>query len=628
MKKIISFFSSLLLLGACDYLDIVPDDIATLDHAFTDAVSAERYLLNCYAGLPSESNPMQNPAFLGSDEFWFPRNDTRWGEFGSYFQPANILFGQQTSDNPSLNYYEGRNSAKSLWQTIRKCNIFLNKVQTVHNLTVLDRTRWVAEAKMIKAYCFFYLVRMYGPIPIVDYEVDIDAAPEDVRFERNTFDECIAHITGLVDELAPSLPLFISRRREELGRFTQPAAYMLKARALVLAASPLFNGNDYYHDFRGKDGKILFGPRDDGKWATARDACKAAIDICTDAGIDALPEYPDDGTLNAAALMEYTIRSSVTDNEWSKELILGGGPNSTDLLQRNTMARFDRDTYQGAQPTTMSVALSFIHKFYTDKGIPAEEDPDWLDKNLYALREPVGEEVDYIAATNPEFNFDREPRFYASLGFNRGTWYGNGAVGRTPHTLRGYIGEEANMQGDAVYMSTTGIFPKKMNNVKNETIKDGTSIQNYPFPVMRLADLYLLYAECVNEADGPIEEAKIYIDKVRKRAGLDGVDVSWARSITPNKPNTRDGLREIIHRERSIELAFEGHRFWDIRRWMKFDQELNHNISAWNIKGSTPEEYFQEVIKYRPALYARDYLWPMRLELLTINPNLKQTKGW
>ena len=77
MKKIASLLSALLLLGACDYLDIVPDDVATLDHAFTDAVSAERYLLNCYAGLPTEGDPRYNPAFLGSDEFWFPRNDTR-----------------------------------------------------------------------------------------------------------------------------------------------------------------------------------------------------------------------------------------------------------------------------------------------------------------------------------------------------------------------------------------------------------------------------------------------------------------------------------------------------------------------------------------------------------------------
>lgn len=628
MKKIASLLSALLLLGACDYLDIVPDDVATLDHAFTDAVSAERYLLNCYAGLPTEGDPRYNPAFLGSDEFWFPRNDTRWSEFSNHYAPANILFSLQSSNNPSLNYYEGRNSAKGLWKTIRKCNIFLNKVPTIDNLSVLNRSRWIAEAKTIKAYCFFYLVRMYGPIPIVDYEVDVDATPEELRFERNTFEECITYITDLIDDAAPSLPLFISKRREELGRFTQPAAYMLKAKTLILAASPQFNDNSYYHDFTGKNGKVLFGPKDDNRWIAARDACKEAIAICVDAGIDGLYEYSNDGTLNAAAAMEHTIRGSITDEQWSKELILGGGTNSSEFLQRTTMARFSRDTYQGAQPTTLSVALSFINKFYTNKGIPTEEDPDWSGKNLYALREPVGGELDYITATNPEFNFDREPRFYAAIGFNRGTWYGNGSVGTTPHTLRAYIGEEANLQGDAVYMSTTGIFAKKMNNMKNETLRAGTSIQNYPFPVMRLADLYLLYAECINEVEGPTDEAKGYINQVRWRAGLDDVDTSWARSTNPNKPNTRDGLRDIIQRERTIELAFEGHRFWDVRRWMKLEAEMNHNISAWNIKGRTAEEYFQEVIKYRPTLQIKDYLWPMRLELLTINPNLKQTKGW
>lgn len=627
MKKILYTIPALLLFGACNYLDIVPDDTATLEHAFADATTSERYLLTCYTGLPEEASPYANPAFLGSDEYWFPRKDSRWGLFGDYLPPASLLFDLQNTDSPQMNYYEGYNNGKALYTTIRKCNIFINRIGDVPNVSVITKNRWIAEAKMIKAYCFYYLVRMYGPIPIVDYEVDVDAPPEQVRFERNTFDECIAHITGLLDELTPSLPLIISLRSEELGRFTQPAACMLKAKTLILAASPLFNGNSYFHDFTNNDGKALFGAQDDNKWVLARDACKTAIESCEEAGIT-LYTYDDGGTLNEAGLMEHTIRNCITSDDWSSELIMGGGVNVAEQLQREAMPRFSKDTYIGALPTTMSVALSFVDKFYTDKGIPADEDPDWASKDLYALREPEGGELDYITETNPEFNFDREPRFYASIGFSRGTWYGNGQIGDSPWSLYSYAGEVAAPQGDAVYMTTTGIFPKKLCNMKNETVTAGTSVQIYPFPVMRLADLYLLYAECVNEVEGPTAEAKKYIDLVRRRAGLDGVDDSWAKSSNPAKPNSKQGFRAIVHRERTIELAFEGHRFWDVRRWMEFDSEVNQPITGWYIRGTNAEEYFQRVVHYKPALYMKDYLWPMRLTLLTINPNLSQTKGW
>src|SRR5690606_6599447 len=108
-------------------------------------------------------------------------------------------------------------------------------------------------------------------------------------------------------------------------------------------------------------------------------------------------------------------------------------------------------------------------------------------------------------------------------------------------------------------------------------------IEEYPWPMMRLADLYLIYAEALNESSGPSEEVFLYLDKIRERAGLKGVKESWTNySKNPTKPTSKEGLRDIIRRERNIEMCFEGSRFWDLRRWKLAAQELNKNITGWD----------------------------------------------
>src|SRR3546814_5940004 len=164
-------------------------------------------------------------------------------------------------------------------------------------------------------------------------------------------------------------------------------------------------------------------------------------------------------------------------------------------------------------------------------------------------------------------HFDREPRFYADLGFDGGRWYGQGNYDDDDNL---YI--DAKFGGAAaggIYdYSVTGYWPKKLVNYQNAATPDDYDIQAYPWPVLRLADLYLLAAEAINEASGPSGEVYELINEVRSRAGLGTVESSWNNySTRPSKYTTANGLREIIQQERLIELAFEGHRYWDIRRW-------------------------------------------------------------
>src|SRR5690606_78882 len=125
------------------------------------------------------------------------------------------------------------------------------------------------------------------------------------------------------------------------------------------------------------------------------------------------------------------------------------------------------------------------------------------------------------------------------------------------------------------------------------------STTDYPWVMLRLGDLYLLYAEALNELNGPSKDVYNYLDLIRERASINGVVESWLTSSrNPNKPSTKEGLRAIIQRERAIEMVFEGERFWDIRRWKTAPDELNNNITGWDVNQETLEGFYRERILF------------------------------
>lgn len=629
MKKV---YIIIMLFGAlfqgCNYLDIVPDDTPTLDHSFADAVTTENYLFTCYAGLPGEASIASNPGFLSGDEFWSWESLIKYPQDANIYLPWMIARGEQNSNSPYLNEYEG-----SLWKTIRKCNTFIERVDDVKGIRDLDARQWKAEAKVIKAYCHFYLMRMYGPIPLAKENLPIDADPETIRFKRDTWDECVNYIVQLLDEAAPDLPAVIYARIEDLGRLTQTIALSLKAKVLVTSASPQFNGNPYYEEFKNKDGGHLFGGKDDNKWAIAAQACKEAIDLCESAEVNMkLYQYESLSEIPDLLRSEYTIRGSVTDKDWNSELIWGSVI-SPGGIQRFAQAYLDPDKLQvgGHIHLVLGVNKKVAGEFYTSHGIPMEEDKERVGINEEVLRNPTDDEKIVISGKTAQFNFDREPRFYASLGFNQGVWYGSGKSDSAPFTLKGLLGETANLsQGERACV--TGYWAKKLINMESQlTTKTNYSAKAYPWPIIRLADLYLMYAEALNESggDAPQPDVYTYIDKVRNRARLEGVKDSWRKyAINPNKPNTKDGMREIIHRERLIELSLEGSRFWDLRRWLKTAEYMNRAVTGWDCTQRTVENYYKERILSLQEFTARDYLWPISITLLNKNPNLVQTIGW
>ena len=151
-----------------------------------------------------------------------------------------------------------------------------------------------------------------------------------------------------------------------------------------------------------------------------------------------------------------------------------------------------------------------------------------------------------------------------------------------------------------------------------------TSLYNppfYPWPVIRLAELYLGYAEACVECND-LNTAKTYLDKVRTRAGIPTVETSWNGIATLDQAK----LREIVRQERTIEFYLENQTFWDLRRWKK---ELPREVKGWHIQGETAQEFYRVTTIYLRSKYSyKDYLWPLKLETILKDPNLVQNPGW
>jgi hypothetical protein len=189
------------------------------------------------------------------------------------------------------------------------------------------------------------------------------------------------------------------------------------------------------------------------------------------------------------------------------------------------------------------------------------------------------------------------------------------------------FGQTAN--NHAWSFSVTGYWPKKLVNYLDVSNAQQVTVEAYPWPVIRLGDLYLLYAEALNEANGPGAEALKWINLVRERAGLKSVEESWSQySRQPAAYQNQAGLRKIIHQERLIEMAFEGQRFWDLRRWKEARETLSQPIQGWNYTGKDEENYYQVRVLFNPSFKRRDYLWPIKESEIIVNNNLLQNPDW
>jgi hypothetical protein len=640
ISRIVVVFALVAIIASCDdYLNIIPDNTPTIDHAFKNRHEAEKYLYGCFSFLPNHADPTSNPALFGGDEVW-------------YIDPANIVSpllwniakGNQGTNSPLADYWasiqDGSNlqGGKALFTALSDCNIFLENIDKPFDLDKSERDWWVSEVLFLKAYYHYYLFRMYGPIPLIRENLPISSTTEEVRRFREPVDDVVEYIVELLDQSLENLPEEILDVTSDMGRPTKATALALKAQVLTLAASPLFNGNTDYASVVDKKGRQLF-PQEyrPEKWQRAAAALKEAIDAAHEAGHELFDfsETTFARDLNAPTILAMQVRGAVTER-WNKEIIWGESNFNPDALQRVCFPAWNPNHNSGGIGKSYAPTLQVVEQFYTSNGVPIEEDRDWEGVDPMGIRTGDASHKFYIKEGYQTVNlhFNREARFYGSVTFDGGTFYGNGRISTDDnmwHTpMRG--ADPGGGVAPPERYSSTGYLCKKLVHYLSSVPEANSNITTYryAFPIIRLADLYLMYAEALNEVkSSPDEEVYEYVDLVRARTGLKGVVESWQdHSNVPDKPASKEGMREIIRRERLNELAFEGSRFWDLRRWKLSEEYMNRPIRGLNIRGENPADFYQVREIYRPTFGKKDYLWPIRLRVLLKNTNLVQNLGW
>jgi hypothetical protein len=283
-----------------------------------------------------------------------------------------------------------------------------------------------------------------------------------------------------------------------------------------------------------------------------------------------------------------------------------------------------------------------MERYYTKHGLPLDED---RTVNLNALHNivttPEEYEPEYTemqgfmqpGVTTVNMYLNREPRLYADLGITGGYYRSHQVRIRTTMFYNTPGGWLPAIHGD--WMPKTGIAIQKI--VPPEAYGgDGNSatMMYYPYPIIRMSDLYLMRAEALNEYYGPSQEVYDLVNVVRRRAGIPDVEESytnpdWVATTAREKHKNKEGMRDIILRERANEFAFEfAHRFWDMQRWKRSVTEFSRPLYAWNGQGASAETFFVLTNVQGRKWSISDCLWPIDSKEMERNANLIQNPGW
>jgi hypothetical protein len=621
--------------SACDYLDVVPEGTATLDNAFNSRVVARRYLSTCYSYLTTHENGAAVD-ITGGDEVWW---DLEIMMPSISLNGARYAQGLQTAVSPLFNYWS------SLYMALRDCNIFIENVGRVPDLPEWERDQWMAEAKVLKAYYHFLLLRQYGPVPIVRESLPIDTPTDEVRVKRDPADEVANYAVELIDQATPYLDYEVASLSEERGRITKPIALTIKALIRVTIASPLFNPTSdvpkLFASLHNPDDTtpLISQTYSPEKWALAVAACKEALDACDELGLK-LYEFPGNPQLpnmTPVIKQQLSLRNAFCE-KWNGEKIWGETKAAPIEIQALWTPKLDplwQDQawlrQYGGPP------LKIAEQFYSKNGVPIDEDKTFDYANRYDLQTATAADALLVrgGSVTAKVHFNREPRFYAWLGFDNGVWYGQSRNDDADPSSLFYVQAKSGQFHSRASLtgSTTGYYVKKwIYWLSHQSGAQSYSVEVYIWPYFRLAELYLLYAEALNEAEDSETNrilAMDYLNRVRERAGLPTVQDAWDNfSTRPNKYKSQAGLRDIIRQERLIELCFERKRFWDIRRWMTIGDLYQIPIQSWNTSEKAAADYYRPITLFEQKFNIRDYFWPIPSEEVTANPNLVQNIGW
>lgn len=602
MKKVFLIIAAALAVGASSckkYLDQVPDDVLTIEDIFKSKRNTDNFLANVYWSLPNEfrqrftGNQNSGPWTGASDESKYT-----W----SFNYTNNMTMGAWSSTDDNIRDYWG-----NYYKAIRNASYFIQNIDAANPVEVDAglRKQYKAEARALRAMYYFFLVRAYGPVIMLGEEpVDLNIPVSELELPRSHFDSCINYIVNELDvaarDLAPVPP------SDEWGRITSGVAKAYRIQALMLAASPLWNGNQAYANFKnpGASEPLVNTAYQATKWERAANAAKAFLDEYVPGTYDLFRATGSDAFVAA-----YNSCRQVVTNEWNKEWIYGRS-NSQSYM------RYDRTPFHAGLPSAQHGAgaqgatQAIVDAYFMANGLPIDAPGSgYLTTGFSNYKAPF----DNTSRTTFNQWKDREPRFYVGITYNNSYWLFQ--EGGTPIITNMEFNGNSGRSQSTSDVSPTGYIVRK--DVAPNDNDRGVVL-------LRLANIYLDYAEALNEYAPNNPDILKYLNLIRERAGIP--QYGAGTGMVP-APASQDAMREAIRRERRVELAFENSRFFDTRRWKIATTTDNGPIYGMNMNASGVDFYQKTLIETR-IFREKDYLFPIPNNQILINPNLVQNPGW
>ena len=656
-------------LASCNgFLDVDQyfNDLYQLDSVFTKRSTTEQWLWKVYSRLDANReicNKMSSGFNFASDDLFY----------GDRTATVPCQSYQNCEYSPSKMLNEDRWG--NLYCGIREASTFISNVDQCTELTNDQIEDYKAQARFLRAYFYWMLIKQWGPVPLLpDEGLDINLSYEELSTPRNTYDECVDYIVAEFEEAA--IHLEQERSTAYLGMATKGAALAARAKVLLYAASPLYNGNHDLFELKDEAGNPLINQNyDERKWARAAAAAEEVINtgwyelytvpvseetVLPPAEVRSR-EFPYGcGGIDPYESYRQLFNGAIRDMKDNREFIFyrqfnnagaTGGEDLIDLVKHSYPHNSGWDGWN-----TNAVSLKQVDAYYmfdgrdkdnASEGYPYHEDGFITADDADSVYKFVNRASEEKYQVSRRFG-NREPRFYASVSFNGCVWESENAYKNQNGTVdiqnkpcnyyRG--GENGKTSSEPEFCPFTGIGLFKYYHPDDTWQTSGAVYQTYKVePTIRYADVLLWYAEALNELtqeysfptyDGRgtvtvsrnVEKMRSAFSQVRLRAGL------------PDADNYDDAaqFRVTLKRERQIELFAESARYFDLRRWKDAPTEEVGPIKGFNINitSSKREDFYKETVISRVQKRWMDkmYLWPIPKNETDRNVKLQQNPGW
>ncbi|WP_255496277.1 RagB/SusD family nutrient uptake outer membrane protein [Mucilaginibacter sp. FT3.2] len=569
MKRIknihIAAIVALVILAGCKKYEQFPVDKVGIQYVFDPkdslGTNAQAFLYGIYPVLKSGHNR------VGGDYLDAASDDAMSSASG----PTNPVTILATAAYNSYTIPADENLWAYYYAGIRSANQFVNNIDVVPVMAKYNgysmKYVWKSEARFLRAMFYFELVKRYGGVPLLGNKVF--TISDNVALPRNSFSDCIKYIVSECDAIKDTLLTApVANPNADAHRVTKGAALALKARALLYAASPLFNGGNI------DAANPLTGYTDNSvtRWQAASAAAKDVMNLGS-----------------------YALMANFKD---------------IFLVQNNSEMILIRQTGADNIIESTNAPIGFPGAAAKGQTSPSQQLVDaYPMNNGMAITDPASG----YDANNPYTN--RDPRLTYTIFFNGARWLNS--------DLQLFEGGQSKPNG-TLQQTKTGYYMRKF--MGNEENTNSFQSHNADWLVIRYADVILGYAEAENEANGATSDVYNAMIAIRKRAGIAaGGDGLYGLKAGMSQADMRD----VVHNERRVEFAFEESRYWDIRRWKTANTVLNQPLNGMSItkigSGLTYNIVAALTTKFnQPNMY----LYPIPYDEVLKNPNMKQNPGW